>query len=104
MEYVSVPRKSHGNRAAQRNVITLRVWGPLSERHTSLCSRRRRGRYKTSAIVSEHDDGSADVRVVNQHVSLHCVPSFHGALGSSSIGFRTPSGDMKSRVGAMISQ
>jgi len=32
-----------------------------------------------------------------------CVPSFHGALGTLSIGFRTPSDDMKSRVGAMIS-
>jgi hypothetical protein len=33
-----------------------------------------------------------------------CVPSFHGDLGTLSIGFRTPSDDMKSRVGAMISQ
>jgi hypothetical protein len=33
-----------------------------------------------------------------------CVPSFHGALGTLSIGFRTPFDDMKSRVGAMISQ
>ncbi len=33
-----------------------------------------------------------------------CVPSFHGALGTLNIGFRTLSDDMKSRVGAMISQ
>jgi hypothetical protein len=32
------------------------------------------------------------------------VPSFHGALVTLSIGFRTTSDDMKSRVGAMISQ
>lgn len=32
-----------------------------------------------------------------------CVPSFHGALGTLSIGFRTTFDDMKSRVGAMIS-
>jgi len=33
-----------------------------------------------------------------------CVPSFHGAFGTLNIGSRTLSDDMKSRVGAMISQ
>jgi hypothetical protein len=51
----AVPRKSHGDYAL-RNVTSfsiLREEGePLSERHTSLCSRRRRGRYKAPITVT----------------------------------------------------
>ena len=50
---------------------------PLFERHTSLCSRRRRGRYDAPITVTRRDDGSTDLEVCGFfEVSSTCVPSF----------------------------
>jgi hypothetical protein len=78
---------------------------PLFERHTSLCSRRRRGRYDAPITVTRRDDGSTDLGVYGFfEVSSTCVLSFRDVLGILSIGFRALFADMKSRVGAMISR
>jgi hypothetical protein len=76
--------------------------GPLSERHTPLCCR------GATELQSSHQDAIIGRLTCEFADVMRCqstrVPSFHGALGTLSIGFRTPPDDMKSRVGAMISQ
>ena len=101
--YDSVPRKSHGDHAAQCNVIERMGSRSVSDIHHFVPvvvggTTKLQLSYQ-DVMISRLTCGFMDV----MRCQSTCVPSFHGALGRVSIGFRTPSDDMRSRVGAMIS-